>query len=270
MRYFLPFILLLFLSCDFQGNNPVRNQDHKEKIEEILSQQALKGTILIFDSKQNIYYSNDFPAAEKGYLPASTFKIPNSIIALETQVLKDENVVLKWDGQKRAFPSWEKDMTVREAFQASCLPCFQKVAKDIGTKRMKAYLNKLHYSNMDVHEGNIDHFWIQGKSRISPFEQIHFLQRFYTKKLPILNTTHDKMIRIFEKENTDSYRYFGKTGWSDENGINNGWFVGILDKKSTIYYFALNVEPIDQKDISKFAAARELVTREILKLLEIL
>src|SRR5690606_13997572 len=158
-------------------------------------------------------------------------------------------------------------MTVREAFQASCLPGFKKVAKDIGAKRMKAYLNKLHYSNMDVHEGNVDHFWIQGKSRISPFEQIHFLQRFYTKKLPTLNTDHDKMIRIIEKEITDRDRYFGKTGWSDENGINNGWFVGISDKQSTIDYFALNVEPIDQKDISKFAAGRELVTREILKLL---
>lgn len=270
MRYFIPLLLLIFTACDFQGNNPKRNEEYKDKIDGILGKFDLNGTILVFDAKRNLYYSNNIDLAEQGRLPASTFKIVNSIIALETNVLKDENVILKWDGQKRAFESWEKDMTVREAFQASCLPCYQEVAKHIGVKRMKAYLNKLHYSNMDVNEGNIDNFWIKGKSHISPFEQIDFLERFYTKKLPILHSTYDKMIRIFEKENTESYRYFGKTGWSDDKDINNGWFVGIVDKGAEVYYFALNVEPKDQNDVSKFLTGREEATRETLRLLKII
>lgn len=270
MRYFLLLILFFFFSCDFQGSNPKRNEEFKNEIEKILADQDLKGTILVFDAKNKTYYSNNFELAEKGYLPASTFKIVNSIIALETNVLKDENDSLKWDGQKRAFESWEKDMTVREAFQASCLPCFQEVARRIGVKRMKAYLNKLHFSNMDVNESTIDNFWIEGKSRITPFEQIDFLQRFYTKKLPILNSTHDKMLRIFEKERTTHYTYYGKTGWSQDNNHNNGWFVGMIDKKPDVYYFALNVEPTNQNNTSKFAAGRELVTRKVLKLLQIL
>lgn len=270
IRYFLPLLFVIFSACDFQGDNPKRSEEFKSEIEKILSEQDLKGTILVFDSKNKTYYSNNFEPAEKGYLPASTFKIINSIIALETNVLKDENDSMKWDGEKRAFDSWEKDMTVREAFQASCLPCYQNVARHIGEKRMKTYLNKLHYNNMDVSESTIDNFWIEGKSHISPFEQVDFLQRFYTKKLPILNSTYDKMLRIFEKENTSTYIFFGKTGWSQDNDHNNGWFVGLIDKKPDVFYFALNVEPIDQNNTSKFAEGRELATREVLKLLQIL
>lgn len=270
MRYFLPLVLFLFFGCNFQGNNVKRSDEFKGEIDKLLAEQDLKGTILVFDAKNKTYYSNNFQLAEKGYLPASTFKIVNSIIALETNVLKDENDSMRWDGQKRAFQTWEKNMTVREAFHASCLPCYQEVARHIGVKRMKSYLNKLHYSNMDVNESTIDNFWIEGKSRITPFEQIEFLQRLYTKKLPILNSTYDKMIRIFEKENTETYKYFAKTGWSQDNDHNNGWYVGIVDKKPSIYYFALNVEPVDQKNTSKFAAGREIVTKEVLKLLQIL
>ena len=270
MRYLVPFLLLLLVACDFQGNNAKHSDEFKSEINQFLAEQDMTGTILVYDAKRNVYYSNDFNLAKQGYLPASTFKIVNSIIALETNVLKDENDSMRWDGQKRAFDSWEKEMTVREAFHASCLPCYQEVARHIGVKRMKSYLNKLHYNNMDVNDSTITNFWIEGKSRITPFEQIDLLQRLYTKKLPILNTTYDKMIRIFEKEKTDAYSYFAKTGWSQDNNHNNGWFVGLVDKKSEVYYFALNVEPIDQNNTSKFAAGRELVTKEVLKLLHIL
>ncbi len=122
---------------------------------------------------------------------------------------------------------------------------------------------------MEVDENTIDNFWIKGPSRISPLEQILFLQRFYSRQLPISAQTYDKMISIFEKEKNDNYRYFGKTGWSDDNNWNNGWFVGIVDKGGKVYYFALNVEPIDQANTSKFTAGREWVTREVLKLLQI-
>lgn len=270
MHKLLPFLLLFLVACDFQGNNPERNLELKDKIEDIFAKQDLKGTILVFDAKEKVFYSNNFELAEKGYLPASTFKIANSIIAFETDVLKDENSILKWDGQKRAFPSWEKDMNVREAFQASCLPCYQEVAKHIGEKRIKTYLNKLHYNNMDVSESTISDFWIKGKSHISPFEQIDFLQRFYTKKLPILNSTYEKTLRIFEKDKTSAYTYYGKSGWSDDQGVNNGWFVGFVVKGAQVYYFALNAEPINQKDTSKFLAGRELATKEVLKLLQII
>lgn len=270
MRYILPLFTLLFIACDFQGDNPKRNVDFKAEIEKVLAGHDLKGTILIFDAKENMYYSNDFELAEKGYLPASTFKIVNTMIALETNVIKDENSILKWDGKERFLKTWEKDLTVREAFQASCLPCYQEVAQQIGTARMKSYLNKLHYNNMEVDESTISNFWIQGKSVISPFEQVDFLKRFYTKKLPILNTTYDKMIRIFEKENTPTYRYFGKTGWSTDQDINNGWFVGLVEKNKQVFYFALHVEPIDQNNTSKFGPGRELAVKETLALMNIL
>lgn len=262
-------LIVLLLNTAFAQKLPTRNLEYKEKIEQLMRAQDMQGTIVVYDASNNIYYSNDFALAEKGNLPASTFKIVNTIIALETQVLTDENTIMRWDGKKRRFDFWEKDMTVREAFHASCLPCYQEVARKIGVKRMRTYLKRLQYPHMEVDENTIDNFWIKGPSRISPLEQILFLQRFYSRQLPISAQTYDKMISIFEKEKNDNYRYFGKTGWSDDNNWNNGWFVGIVDKGGKVYYFALNVEPIDQANTSKFTAGREWVTREVLKLLQI-
>lgn len=269
-KYLLALLCFSFISCDFQGDNETRSDEYKQSIDQILLAHDLKGTVLILDDKENTYYSNDFQLAQTGYLPASTFKITNSIIALEANVIQDEHTILKWDGQKRDFDIWEKDMSVRQAFQSSCLPCYRQIARDIGVKRMKAYLNKLHYNNMDVNESTIDNFWISGESRITPFEQIVFLKKFYTKKLPILNSTYDKMLRIFEKQHTSTYVYYGKSGWSTQNNLHNGWFVGLIERDNKVYYFALNAEPIDQKDTSKFLTAREQAIQDVLKLMHIL
>ena len=71
-----------------------------------------------------------------GHLPASTFKIPNSIIALETGLIEDDSTLIKWDGDERRLPAWEQDLVFRDAFHYSCVPCYQEIARKIGEKRM--------------------------------------------------------------------------------------------------------------------------------------
>jgi len=131
--------LMFFFSCSNEqetensnSNKQTLTRINSPAFQTILDTADLKGAILIFDSKDKKYYSNDFSWAEKGQLPASTFKIPNSMIALETGVVANDSTLFMWDGKKRAFKIWEQDLIFRNAFKYSCVPCYQEVARGIG------------------------------------------------------------------------------------------------------------------------------------------
>ncbi|MFT6938341.1 MAG: beta-lactamase class D, partial [Saprospiraceae bacterium] len=161
------------------------NEIVMETFQMIVDSNQVSGSILIYDSKNDTYYSNDFERAATEFLPASTFKVTNSIIGLETGVLKDRNHLFKWDGEPRRLKNWEADLTLAEAYKASCVPCYQEVARTIGTERMNEYLKKLDYGNMEIADSMIDIFWLEGEFKISQKQQIDFLKRFYNKELPI-------------------------------------------------------------------------------------
>lgn len=268
-RLLLLSLVTLFISCDSKSGDRAHNNDHKASFDSILNNYNLTGSILIYDPQQKAYYSNDFEWAKRGFLPASTFKIPNSIIALETSIMKSDTSIIKWDGKRRDFDTWEKDLTLREAFQASCVPCYQEIARKIGTTQMKTYLNKLHYGDMDVTDGNLDSFWLEGKSHVSSFEQIDFLNRFLSKKLPILNSSRDIMLKVLAIEETKDYKISGKTGLSNTDGNRNGWFVGFLEKDKRAYFFALNVVPKDPTQVEKFINDRKPAVYDALKVMKL-
>ncbi|PXY38982.1 class D beta-lactamase [Flavobacterium cheongpyeongense] len=236
----------------------------------ILDSLKIKGSVLIFDLGKNSFYSNDFTWAKKGHLPASTFKIPNSIIALETGVVKNDSVVFKWNGEKRSQKAWEQDLTFKKAFQVSCVPCYQEIARGIGLKRMKSYLKKLAYNTMVFGPATIDNFWLQGESKISQLQQIDFLRRLYFSELPISDRTQSIMKDIMEIEKTDQYVLRGKTGWGFNNKIDNGWIVGYIEKDDKVYFFATNIEPGESFKIDDFRTVRIIATKEAFRKLEIL
>ena len=57
---------------------------------------ALKGSTTIYDYKNKKWIFTNKKDAELATLPASTFKIPNSLFAIEYQAVQDENEVFKW------------------------------------------------------------------------------------------------------------------------------------------------------------------------------
>lgn len=236
-------------------------------VQKIIDSAGLSGVILLFDPQQNTYYSNDFEWADRGYLPASTFKIPNSIIALETGVVEDDSTLFKWNGESRRLSIWERDMVFRDAFHLSCVPCYQDIARRVGAERMRANLDKLQYGNMVFDSTSIDLFWLEGDSRISPSQQIDFLARFYRSELPISQRTESIMKRLMVMKETEEYKLSGKTGWSIRNGNNNGWFVGYLEMGGEVYFFATNVIPQEQFNMGFFAMIRTKVTMEALRTL---
>jgi beta-lactamase class D len=241
-----------------------------ETIQSILDSADLRGTIVIFNSQENTYTSNDFQWADSRFLPASTFKIPNTIIALETGLLRDENTVLKWNGEKHWMEAWNKDLKLKEAFHASCVPCYQEIAQKIGVGRMKRYLNSFGYPEMYVDSSNIDMFWLNGKGRITPMEQIAFLKTFNEGGLPIKAETYTKAKTIFIREENEHYTLSAKTGWSSGENIENGWFVGFVETKGNVYYFATNIEPKGNRQQNDYYRARIEVTLSALKALSII
>lgn len=265
----LSLILLINLNVLGQAKSKKTNEVVKPEFGTILDSLKVKGALLIYDVKNKTYYSNDFAWAKTGIIPASTFKIPNSIIAFETGVIQNDSVIFTWNGEKRNNKKWEQDLTFKKAFQVSCVPCYQEVARKIGIKRMKTYLKKLNYPGMIFDTLTIDNFWLSGDSKISQMQQIDFLERLYFSKLPISKRTGNFMKNIMLIEKAKSYTLSGKTGWGMRNEMDNGWFVGYLETNNSIYFFATNVEMKDAT-MEKFAPIRLNSTLEAFRKLHII
>jgi len=274
--YFL-LILLFSSSCVEQKDAPqiseVKSPSKSEirrvidsNFQKIIDDANVNGVLLIYDPQNRTYTSNDFDRAEKRFSPASTYKIPNSIIALETGVVKDENTFFKWDGEKRHFRMWERDFIFSEAYKKSCLPCYQEIARDIGVNRMKKFVKKIGYPNMHIDSSNIDQFWLTGDSKISAIEQVQFLERLYNSELPISERTEKIMKKIMVIEKKFDYQLSGKTGWMVDGDENLGWFVGFVKQKGKVYFMATNINPKDNFDMKLFPRIRLQLLKRALKL----
>mgnify|MGYP003673691970 FL=1 len=255
--------LILFISCKENKGITTINKEQsankniiKPEFQSIIDSSDVIGSILIYDLNQDVYYSNDFEWSNKGNLPASTFKIANSIIGLETGVIENDSVIFKWDGEKKWLKNWEQDLILRDAFQFSCVHCYQEVARKVGSKRMNDYVSKLNYGNLEIDATNIDKFWLEGASRISQMQQIDFLKRLYNFELPISKRTESIMRNIMLIEETDQYKLSGKSGLSNNNGEYNGWFVGFVEFKNNTYLFATNLEPKKEFNFDSFIKKR--------------
>jgi beta-lactamase class D len=260
-------ILTLLLSCTNNNSEPetnktilIENEIVKSEFQSILDSANVKGSILFYDLQEDKYYSNDFEWSKKGQLPASTFKIPNSIIALETGIIEHDSTIIIWDGEKRRNKNWEQDLIFRDVLHFSCVPCYQKIAKEIGVEKMREYLDLFNYGSINVDSTNLDMFWLEGKSRINQFQQIGFLKTFYQSQLAISNRTEKIMKRMMVIEENSELKTSGKTGWSYSNEKDNGWFVGYMESHEKIYFFATNISPKENSDINLFAESRTKVT----------
>lgn len=256
----LVIILVTLLSCRSVEETRVIQSEWNT----ILEEYGVKGATVLYYPEQNKLLSNDFTYAEQGTLPASTFKIPNTIIGLETGILSDTSV-FRWDGVERQVASWNQDLILKDAFRYSCVPCYRQLARSIGVDTMNNRLNKLKYPGMDVTEDNIDLFWLRGDSKINLLEQVDFITRLTNGQLPIHEHTVATLKSIMINDKSDTYVLRGKTGLANDNNENIGWYVGYIrtnNRNSVI--FATRVEPLEGTPISTFRKSRMEITKAIL------
>ena len=197
--------------------------------------QEANGDFVLFDQNKNEYIRYNPERCAERFLPASTFKIINSLIGLETGVIPDENYVLKWDGTHYEIPAWNQDHSLKTAFQNSVVWYYQELARRVGKDRMQSYMDAIHYGNQDI-SGSIDTFWLEGGLRISADEQVEVLKRLYVDQLPFSQRTMDIVKGIMVLEETATYRLSGKTGSAQRVMPHTGWFVGYLETKGEVYY----------------------------------
>lgn len=239
----------------------------------------LKGSFLLYNLKKNEYTAYDYKRCQVGFIPASTFKIPNSLIGLDLGIVEDENSMFKWDGTVRTNKNWNKDMNLAEAMKVSCVPCYQQIARKVGVDKYHQYLTKFGYGKMDVNPQNLDKFWLGGKSAISQKQQVEFLIKLYKNELPVKKHSADVVKKIILLEDNPTYKMRGKTGWAIKtsdginadwpDGLNRGWFVGWIEKGDNVYFFANNVEAMNPND-DVFMKERRGIVEAILKDMKII
>jgi beta-lactamase class D len=231
---------------------------------------GVEGSILIYDLNNDRIFQHNPQRNGMAFLPASTFKILNSLIALESGVISNEIAVLTWDGIKRKLPEWNRDLNMREAFKLSAYWFYQVLARRVGYEQMQKWVAQARYGNQNIGgEDDIDKFWLEGELRITPQEQIQFLRRLYTNDLPFSRRSLSIVKDIMVIEQTPDYTIRGKTGWvgfADNVTPKIGWLVGYVEKGKNVYFFATNIDIRNKKDPS----ARMELTRRCFKQLAVL
>ena len=231
---------------------------------------GIEGSIVIYDSKNDQVYQHNPQRNTTAFLPGSTYKILNSLIALEEGVISDEIAVLAWDGTQRKVPKWNRDLNMGEAIQLSAYWFYEVLARRVGYDQMQKWVTQVGYGNQNIgSQKDIDKFWLRGELRITPEQQIQFLRRFYSNDLPFSERSLSIVKDIMVLEKTPDYTIRGKTGWVGfDDGVRPqiGWLVGYVEKGENVYFFATNIEIREEKD----ATARMEVTRRCFKYLAVL
>lgn len=219
------------------------------------------GTFALYDVAADKLAVVDRARAERRYIPASTFKITNSLIALETGAVRDETEIIPYGGKPQPFKQWERDMGMREAIAASNVPVYQEIARRIGAQRMQAMIERLQYGNRRI--GNvIDRFWLDGPLEISAVEQARFVARLARRQLPVSERSQSIVRDILRLERKDDYELYGKTGWLVHEQFKIGWWTGWVERGGKVDAFSLNMDMADIADAPRrIAIGRTLLTR---------
>ncbi|KOS62981.1 class D beta-lactamase [Lysinibacillus agricola] len=242
--YVLTLLLTLgIVGCSAQpeSNNP--NILSEVNVNQVQADPFFKdhdGTFILRDLKtEETYIYNEQRANEK-LTPQSTFKVPNALIGLQLGVVRDEYDIKKWDGTEHEIISWNHDYTLGSGMRDSVVWYYQAMARDIGEQGMKEWLHKLSYGNENI-SGGIDQFWLQSSLKISPLEEVDFMEKLYKEDLPFDKSVMKTVKRMMIQEEGDHYILYGKTG-TRITDMGLGWFVGFIVVENHPYVFVTNLD----------------------------
>lgn len=237
-------ILLLFALC--QGACSPNNVTIDNSLKKFYDDNRVQGTFGLYNNASGQFTIYNLPRfKDSAYLPASTFKIVNSLIGLESGKIRDEKMVIKWDGVKRNVSDWNQDLTMEEAFKVSSVPYYQEIARLIGKDTMQFWLDTLGYGSryQKATISKIDSFWLDNSVKITADEQLGLVKKLYFDQLPFKKRSLRVVKELMEMEKNANYTLSYKTGWGFlENGNSLGWIIGWVVENEHPYFFALNLD----------------------------
>ena len=185
--------------------------------------------------------------------PASTFKIALAVMGFDAGVLVDENApsLPFREGYPDWIAEWRRDTSPARWLKHSVVWYSQEIARALGHDRFQGYARSFGYGNADVSgdpgkDNALERSWISSSLKISPLEQISFLERLFSRTLPVSREAQELTHNIVETWDAGGWTVHGKTGsayprkadgsFDRERGW--GWFVGWAEKGDRALVFA--------------------------------
>ena len=257
----MKFKLILLISI-------ISNSTLAQNLNNYFSEANVKGSISIFDLGKDKWIHSDYTLAKEGTLPASTFKIINTLIGLEEGIINGKNDTMKWDGEPKLFknfevPNWNKDNDLEMAFKNSTIWYFEEISKRLKKRKYRKYLRRNKYSNRKNRNGNGYDFWNYGELEVTPIEQLKLLFKLYQNELNF-DIKHQELVKelMIEKQNTN-FILRSKTGWCYDK-IDIGWYIGYIEIKDNVIFFATRIEKELSEELKGFSKSRKSITRDII------
>ncbi|MBL7742476.1 MAG: class D beta-lactamase [Chitinophagaceae bacterium] len=256
--------VVLFASCS--SNNVETDNSLKEYFDE----NKVEGCFALMNNgtgKFTVYNLSRY--RDSSYLPASTFKIINSLIGLQTGKISNDSMVIRWDSVVRRVADWNQDLTMYKAFRVSAVNYYQEVARRVGKDTMQFWLDSIKYgaktdTEKVIIRSAVDSFWLDNSVKITPDQQLGIVKKLYFDQLPFFKSYQEMVKRAMLFENNTNYRLGYKTGWGfKENGNAIGWLVGWIEENNHPYFFVLNIESPD-KDFNMWTVRMKML-KDILK-----
>jgi len=239
----LKLILLALCLCI-----PVFVRAEDAAIEQLFRNAGIDGTIVIESLNTGQRFVHNDPRSKQAYAAASTFKILNTLIALEEGAISGTGTIFHWNGTRYEIADWNRDQTLESAFKGSCVWCYQQLARRVGSLKYPSYIQQSSYGQLRQ-PFNQTEFWLDGSLTISAEQQVVFLRQIVERKLPFKASSYDTLKKIMLTDETARYRLHAKTGWATRITPPVGWYVGFVETHDDTWLFALNLVTRNAKDL---------------------
>lgn len=226
---------------------------------------GIKGCAIIYSGPEDKYTVYNKEMIDRQISPLSTFKIVSTLMGLKYGVIIDEHSTMHYSGNQYPIDAWNGKLSLKEAFQSSCIWYFRQVIDAVGQDAVQEELKALHYGNGDVSEWaganvnpmeDLNGFWLGSSLKISPMEQTQILRNIFEGSSQFSQSQIEILKEVMLFDTCNGYSLYGKTG----SGINGeAWYVGMAEKEDEREYFAVYLEDEKNKEQVKGSLAREIL-----------
>ena len=249
----------------------------------LLAQAQPQRCFIMADLKSGKIIHQEGDICQTRLSPSSTFKIALSLMGYDAGILKDAKIP-EWKYNEK-YPSWisswKQPHNPTTWIKDSCVWYSQVLTRKLGIKKFQYYVHLLNYGNQNLlgdplKKNGLTMSWLSSSLKISPSEQVSFLQKFLTKKFPLSSHSYDMTQRIlFIEKLNNGWDLYGKTGMGFLKNLDGtfnenkpvGWFVGWLTRNDQTFVFAnvvvdKNITGLTAREYAK-TLFREIVEKDI-------